>query len=119
MRFFCDQDVYRLTAEFLRSLGHDVLTAADVRMSQAVDREILQFAAAHNRILVTRDKDFGSLVFSRMFPHRGVLLLRVTPLTLSEIHTELERLLSLQTDEDIQRSFVVVEKDRHRIRRIG
>jgi predicted nuclease of predicted toxin-antitoxin system len=118
MRFFCDQDVYRLTVEFLISLGHDVLTAADVGMSQAVDREILRFAATHSRILITRDKDFGSLVFSRMFSHSGVILLRVTPLTLSDIHTELARFLSLQAEEVIQRSFVVVEKDRHRIRRI-
>ena len=119
MRFFCDQYVYRLTAEFLRLSGHDVLTAADVEMSQAIDREILQFAATHNRILVTRDKDFGSLVFSRMFPHRGVILLRITPQTVSDIHIELERLLSLHSEKDIQRSFVVVEKDRHRIRRLG
>ncbi|MBX3049983.1 MAG: DUF5615 family PIN-like protein [Caldilineaceae bacterium] len=107
-----------MTSEFLGSLGHDVVTAADKGMSQAVDREILQFAADHNRILITRDKDFGSLVFSRMFPHRGVILLRVTPQTLSDIHTELKRFLSLQAEEDIQRSFVVIEKDRHRIRRI-
>ncbi len=118
MRIFCDQDVYRLTVEFLRSLGHDVVTAADVEMSQAVDREILQFAATEGRILITRDKDFGSLVFSRRFSHNGVILLRITPLTLSDIHTELARFLSLQVEEDIQHSFVVIEKDRHRIRRI-
>ena len=119
MRFFCDQDIYRLTAEFLISLGHDVATAADAGMSQAVDREILRFAAVEGRILITRDKDFGSLVFSQNFSHSGVILLRVTPQTLSDIHTELERLLSLHAEEDIQLSFVVVEKERHRIRRVG
>ncbi len=34
MRLFLDQDVYYLTSTFLKSLGHDVLTAADVGMSQ-------------------------------------------------------------------------------------
>lgn len=115
MRFFLDQDVYHLTSAFPRSLGHDVLTAADVEMSQAIDQEILQFAATHNRTLVTRDKDFGSLIFSQTFLHRGVILLRVTPQTLSDIHLELERLLSLHAEKDIQRSFVVVEKERRRI----
>ena len=119
MRFLLDQDVYHLTSVFLTSLGHDVLTAADVGMSRATDREILRFAAANSRILITRDKDFGSLVFSRLFPHSGVILLRITPQTLSDIHMELERLLSLHTEKDIQQSFVVVEKERHRIRRIG
>jgi len=118
MRFFFDQDVYYLTLTFLKNLGHDVLTAADVEMSQSVDREILQFAASNRRILVTRDKDFGFFVFSRLIPHSGVILLRVTPQTLSEVHLELGRLLAIHDEDQLQHAFVVVEQDRHRLRRI-
>lgn len=118
MRLFLDQDVYHITATFLKSLGHDVLTAADVGLSQSPDREILSFAAADERTLVTRDKDFGSLVFSRLFAHRGVILLRITPQTVAEIHFELERFLSFHPEKVIQRAFAVIEKDRHRIRRV-
>ncbi len=118
MRLFLDQDVYYLTSTFLKSLGHDVLTAADVGMNQALDREILQFAASQRRILITRDKDFGSLVFSRMVPHYGVILLRVTLQTLPQLHLELERLLDMHNEDELQYEFVVVEQDRHRIRRV-
>ena len=34
MRFLSDQDIYAVTVQFLRAMGHDVVTAADVAMSQ-------------------------------------------------------------------------------------
>jgi hypothetical protein len=37
MRFLLDQDVYAITGSFLRSLGHDVLTAAALGLGKAED----------------------------------------------------------------------------------
>lgn len=63
MRFLLDQDVYALTATFLRELGHDILTAAELGLSRAADTVLLARAVQESRIFVTRDKDFGALVF--------------------------------------------------------
>ena len=117
MKFLTDQDVYAVTVRFLRDLGHDVATASDVGLAQAEDEELLRVAQEQGRILVTRDRDYGGLVFVRG-SGAGVIYLRVLPSTVDAVHTELERVSSLYTAQELQESFVVVEPARHRIRRI-
>ena len=63
MRFFLDQDVYAVTARFLKEAGHDVITASELEMSEASDSALLEAAHQDSRIFVTRDRDFGGLVF--------------------------------------------------------
>ena len=63
MRFLTDQDVYAITNRFLSGLGHDVVTAAQLGLAQAEDLELLRVAQDQGRIFVTRDRDFGGLVF--------------------------------------------------------
>ena len=63
MRFLTDQDVYAITIRFLSGLGHDVVTAAQLGLAQADDLELLRMAQDQGRIFVTRDRDFGGLVF--------------------------------------------------------
>ena len=60
MKFLLDQDVYATTVRFLRSLSHDVLTASERGQATATDSHLLQMARRLGRILVTRDRDFGS-----------------------------------------------------------
>ena len=43
--------------------GHDVVTASDFGLSRATETVLLARASQERRILVTRDKDFGGLVF--------------------------------------------------------
>jgi predicted nuclease of predicted toxin-antitoxin system len=63
MNFLLDQDVYTLTAHFLREQGYDVTTASELGLSRALDSELLKTAGEQGRIFVTRDRDFGNLVF--------------------------------------------------------
>jgi len=118
MKLLLDQDVYAATARFLLDLGHDVVLVASIGLSRARDQEILHAAQEQNRILVTRDRDFGNLVFVRELG-AGVILLRVLPSTQSVVHAELERVLSLHTEAVLAQSFVVVEPGGHRVRRLG
>ncbi len=62
MRFLSDQDIYAGTTRFLAKLGHDVITAYEIGLSQADDTELLQKAVERKRIFLTRDRDFGGLV---------------------------------------------------------
>ena len=100
---------------FLIALGHDVVPVASIGRSQATDDELLRFAHQDNRILVTRDRDFGGLVFVSGAPG-GVLYLRIQPAIMAAVHGELERVLTLYPERDLLRSFVVIEPSRHRIR---
>ncbi len=88
MKFFADQDVYEATVRRLLALGHDVLRAREAGLSRADDDELLRHAHAEGRIMVTRDKGFGQLVFLWGQSHPGVILLRMEPTTLNAVHRE-------------------------------
>jgi predicted nuclease of predicted toxin-antitoxin system len=116
MKFLADQDVYATTIRFLGGLGHDLVTAASLGLAQAEDAELLRIAHQEGRIFVTRDRDFGGLVFVQG-SGPGVIYLRILPATQTSLHAELERVLTLYTELELQTSFVVVEPGRHRIRK--
>lgn len=94
MKFLTDQDVYGSTVRFLIGLGHDVALAGQIGMAQAEDAELLRISAEQRRVLVTRDRDFGSLVFVHG-QGTGVIYLRILPSTRDPVHAELQRVLTL------------------------
>jgi predicted nuclease of predicted toxin-antitoxin system len=116
MRFLTDQDVYAVTNRHLRGLGHDVATAAELGLSRASDSELLKRARSDRRIFVTRDRDFGRLVFLRNLG-AGVVYLRMTPTDANSVHREFERVLTIYREEELLTQFLVVEPARHRVRR--
>jgi len=118
MNFFSDHDVYGQTVKFLRANGHSVTRAQDARLADADDLEILRYATSHNLILLTRDTDFGALIFQQEEYSRGVIFLRIHPATLSAVHQQLLRVLSELTEAEFHRSFVTVEATRYRLRRL-
>jgi predicted nuclease of predicted toxin-antitoxin system len=117
MRFLLDQDVYAVTARLLSDMGHDVVPVAEMGLARAEDEEILRVAQDQGRILVTRDRDYGNLVFVQALGS-GVLYLRMLPSTQNAIHAELERVPSAYTEIELARAFVVIEVGGHRIRRL-
>jgi predicted nuclease of predicted toxin-antitoxin system len=117
MKFLLDQDVYALTARFLRDLEHDVVTAAEIGCAQETDAALLRMAQEQGRIFVTRDRDFGGLVFVED-AGRGVIYLRILPTTVQACHQEFETILRSYTEEELRNAFVVIEPGRHRVRRL-
>jgi len=116
MRLLTDQDVYAVTLHFLRGLGHDVVTAAEKGMSRAEDADLHRIARAEERVFLTRDRDYGGLVFTQSMG-TGVLYLWMLASTLVSVPAELERVLSLYKEAELLDSFVVVEPGRHRVRK--
>ncbi|MGA9347731.1 MAG: DUF5615 family PIN-like protein [Anaerolineae bacterium] len=116
MKFLLDQDVYAVTARLLRDLGHDVVPVAQIGCSQADDSGLLRIAQEQGRIFVTRDRDFGGLVFIKGVG-AGVIYLRILPSTQNVVHQELERVLKSYSEDELTRAFVVIEPGRHRFRR--
>jgi predicted nuclease of predicted toxin-antitoxin system len=116
MRFLLDQDVYAKTARFLRAEGHDLLQVSELGLSQATDETILSTAQTQNRILITRDRDYGNLVFVQALG-TGVIYLRILPTTLAAVHAELGRVTAQYSAAELSKAFVVVSNDGHRFRK--
>jgi predicted nuclease of predicted toxin-antitoxin system len=117
MKFLLDQDVYAVTTRFLRENGYDVITASELNLSRAKDSELLKIAGEQERIFITRDRDYGNLVFVHG-AGSGVIYLRMLPSTMANVHEEMKTVLDTYSETELAKSFVVVEGNRHRIRRI-
>ena len=115
-QFLADQDVYFITIRFLREHGFDVITASELHMQQATDVALLQKAKELNRLLITRDKDYGALIFLRDDVKTGVILLRIMPTNIEEVHSRLLKLLKNHSFKELMRNFCVVEPARYRLR---
>ncbi len=115
MKILADQDVYASTVHLLRDLGQDVSTAAEAGLSSATDVELLQAARKEHRLLITRDRDFGALVFLKHLG-AGVIYLRMAPGNADRVHAQLRTVLSAYDEEALQKAFVVVESGRYRFR---
>jgi predicted nuclease of predicted toxin-antitoxin system len=117
VKLLLDQDVYEVTARYLAAIGHDVLKVSELGMARAEDEENLRKALELDRIFVTRDRDYGNLVFVRQM-RIGVLYLRMLPSNRDAVHLELQRVLREYREEELISAFVVVEAGRHRFRQI-
>jgi predicted nuclease of predicted toxin-antitoxin system len=118
MRCLIDQDVYHFTIVWLREEGHDIITAKELGMSRADDEVLLRKAGEIDRLFLTRDKDFGTLVFLKAALSNGVIFLRMAPANFEEVHQQLRRLLREHTQEELMQRYCVVEPHRYRIRRL-
>ncbi|MCS6829668.1 MAG: DUF5615 family PIN-like protein [Armatimonadota bacterium] len=109
--------MYESTVRLLIASGYDVKRAREIGLSAATDVVLLARAEQEGRILITRDKGFGQLVFSRGQPHAGVILLRITPDTLEEVHHQLMRFLFKHTPQQLSNVFATIEPGRYRARK--
>ena len=81
MRILADENMNDDTIDLLRSVGHDVLSVSEAA-PRITDEEVLALAVHTDRVLVTFDKGFGSLIYERhLSPPPGVILFRISDFT--------------------------------------
>jgi predicted nuclease of predicted toxin-antitoxin system len=98
----------------LRGDGHDVLYVKEVAPG-GDDHSVLQMSAAHQRILLTEDKDFGELAVRFKLPAFGIVLLRIAPADSNAKINRLREVLSRDASR-LPGSFVVVDESKARFR---
>jgi predicted nuclease of predicted toxin-antitoxin system len=74
VKFLVDRCVGRRLARWLREQGHDVREAREISPDPG-DAALLALAAGEQRILVTIDSDFATLVYLGGAAHAGIIRL--------------------------------------------
>ena len=98
---------------WLADLYYDVVSI-QLETPGIADPLVLQRSVAENRILITCDKDYGSLVFEHGMPHVGVVLLRLADDTQAAKVAAMREILEEYSDS-LEGQFVV--NNGQRIRR--
>ena len=76
MRFLIDQPLSPAVAVELNRAGHDAVHVRELGMQAASDEEIFEHAAEDDRVVVSADTDFGTLLAIRRQTSPSVILFR-------------------------------------------
>jgi predicted nuclease of predicted toxin-antitoxin system len=111
--FVADESCDFIVVRLLRSAGHDILAVAEIS-PRINDDEVLKLARDGNRILLTEDKDFGELIYSRGLKSNGVILIRF-PAEARELVAPSVLDVVNRLGEKLRSKFTVVQPGRVRI----
>lgn len=115
IKLLIDENIpFRLIAA-LNSNGFNVKSVVE-EMKSANDHDILRFALAENRILLTLDKEFASLVYRTKKENSGLILIRLRNYGYENILDYLLKLFKKFKKSILQKSFVVISENNIRIR---
>ncbi len=113
-----DQGIPRSLVKLLQASGIDAEHVGDIKMSTAKDSEIIKYSKKNNRIIITLDSDFHTLLALSSDSIPSVVRIRIeglkSPDYLPLIQTVIE-----QCEEDLKQGCVVsVQENQIRVRRL-
>ncbi len=116
MDFLTDENIYTQIVQAVRSLGHDVMDIKEQNLFGTPDEEIIQIAQRTGRILITSDKDFSNILAYPPSQYPGIIVLRLSRLTINGATQRVVAFLKMLTGEKISGRLAIIEPDRVRFR---
>ena len=116
MRLLVDEALQDAVAHRLAEAGHDVTHIRLLGLAGHTDEDVMTLAVDEDRILVTTDTDFGTILALTGAAGPNVLLLRSVGDSVPERVTAILNVLPRIEDELSQGAVVAIEEDRYRVR---
>ena len=118
MKFLIDMPLSPELAVWLRLQQHDARHATELGLERAADTDIMALAQDEGRTIITADLDYPRLLALGRISEPSLILFRDGVWTDAEVIERMAELLSALTAADIERSIIVVERNRIRRRRL-
>jgi predicted nuclease of predicted toxin-antitoxin system len=118
VRFLVDEALQDLVADRLIAAGHDATHVRALGMQGAIDDDVLAHAADEQRVLITTDTDFGTILALSGAAIPSVLLLRGVGDTADDRVDAITQALKVVEDDLASGAIVVIESDRVRLRKL-
>jgi uncharacterized protein with PIN domain len=101
-----DENIPLMTANELRTLGHDVMDIRGTELEGISDKELLDIVLKEKRLLITTDKGFMQ---NRYEKHHGILIVRLKQPNRLKIHQKVLRGINLFTEKEWPLRTVVMQ----------
>ncbi|MBX3299420.1 MAG: DUF5615 family PIN-like protein [Acidobacteria bacterium] len=118
MKLLLDQGTPRSAADVLREAGFDVVHTGESGLAEAADAEIIQKASIEDRVVVTLDADFHSLLALSQAENPSTIRIRVEGLRADDFSLLVQYVLS-QCEADLKAGAMIsVTRSQIRVRRL-
>ncbi len=118
MKFLADMEISLLSVKWLKDLKHDVVHVREFAMKTSPDHLILERARQEDRIVLTCDLDFGTLVASSKGITPSIIIFRLNNETSENINIRLNEVLSTASEQLKTGVIISVEQPRYRVRKL-
>jgi predicted nuclease of predicted toxin-antitoxin system len=116
VKLLLDQGLPRTAAAELATLGWDVVHAGDIGMSAAADQEILRRALAEQRVVVTLDADFHTILALENASSPSVIRVRIEGLRGADFAALIQRVVRVCEADLVAGALVTVNESGVRVR---
>ncbi len=117
-QFLLDMGVPPKLVSFLRDKGYPTVHANDLGLSHASDRVLLDYAIAHDLILLTTDLGFSKIVALEGIVAPGLIIMRLDNPSVEAMTSHLNKLVSNVKIGEMRGMLVIVEPHRLRKRKL-
>jgi predicted nuclease of predicted toxin-antitoxin system len=118
VRYLIDANLSPVVAERLRQAGHDAVHVGELGLLTAPDDEILSRAARDERVIVSADADFGTLLALGGLSKPSFVLLRSADHLSPDQQALLIGNLQRVGDELVRGAIVTLSRGRVRVRQL-
>lgn len=118
MRIVADVRISPITVQHLNELGHDVIRANAVLPGNAPDHEIVAWAAANERVVITQDLGFAGILALTGATRPSIVTLRLSDSRVEAVNRILETVLPGLEEPVVAGAPITVADERVRIRQL-
>lgn len=117
MKVFANENLFEPIIDYLRSLGHDVLSIRDLGLSGIPDDDVYQRACKEKLVIITMDKDFSRTF--RFPPEKcgGIVVVKIYKRNVDETLSIFKKFYESIREKDILKNLVIITPEGARIRR--